>query len=127
MVYLENRNVEVYFNLHRKCFSVRARDGADRGKVIAHVRGIVLRDVAFKVSEAGRQRVLRERRKNVHATVRGVVTSGGTVRRSMRGVTYNPFVAGHFTERATGARVDNAAWCGMHLTHDRHARIYVDA
>jgi len=33
-----------------------------------------MRDVQFRVSEASRQRVLRDRQKNVHATARGIVT-----------------------------------------------------
>lgn len=64
--------VEVYYNLHRKCLSVRSRiTGPTYGKVLAHVDHIVLRDVEFKVSEAGRRRVIREQRKNVHAVIRG--------------------------------------------------------
>lgn len=58
--------VDVYRNLSKKCLSVRFR-----GRVIAHVERIALRNVAFVVSEAGRQRVLRDRRKNVHAFLRG--------------------------------------------------------
>lgn len=58
--------VEVYRNLHRNCLSVRFR-----GRVIAHVDRIALRNVEFHVSQSGRERVLRERRKNVHAYLRG--------------------------------------------------------
>ena len=54
----------IYWNLHKKMWSVR-----HKGKVIAHSREIHARDCEFKVSEAGRQRVLREKRKNVHAYV----------------------------------------------------------
>lgn len=64
--------VEVYWNLHRNCYSVRARAGESRGRVIAHVDEFHLDDAKFVVSEAGRQRVLAERRKNVHAVVRGL-------------------------------------------------------
>lgn len=63
--------VFVYFNLHRKCLSVKALEGPMKGRVIRHADNIVLSNVVFKVSEAGRQRVLRERRKNVHAGVVG--------------------------------------------------------
>ena len=63
--------VFVYFNLHRKLFSVKALEGPDKGKVIGHTTYLWLKDVTFKVSEAGRQRVLREKRKNVHAGVVG--------------------------------------------------------
>ena len=58
--------VKVYYNLHKKCLSVQ-----QNGIVQFHTEYIVLRDVEFKVSEAGRQRVLKEKRKNVHAFVIG--------------------------------------------------------
>jgi hypothetical protein len=62
------KKVFVYRNLHKKCYSVK--DWKTK-KVIAHVDNIFLKDAVFKVSEAGRQRVLREKRKNVHAGVLG--------------------------------------------------------
>lgn len=65
--------VFVYFNLHRKCFSIKALEGEFKGRVIAHASYVSLHDCTFKVSEAGRQRVLREKRKNVHAGVVGKV------------------------------------------------------
>lgn len=64
--------VDVYWNLHRKCFSVRARTGPQAGKVIAHTDTVTITDAQFVVSKAGRLRVLREQRKNVHATIRGL-------------------------------------------------------
>jgi hypothetical protein len=60
--------VFVYRNLRRGCLSVR--DTKTR-RVIAHVDEIFLRDVKFKVSKAGRERVLKEKQKNVHAGVEG--------------------------------------------------------
>jgi hypothetical protein len=68
--------VFVYYNLHRKCFSVKTLEGEFKGRVIAHASYVSLHDCRFKVSEAGRQRVLREKRKNVHA---GVVGNLGTI------------------------------------------------
>ena len=65
--------VFVYFNLHRKCLSVKALEGSYKGKVIAYADTIVLHSCKFKVSEAGRQRVIREKRKNVHAGVVGTI------------------------------------------------------
>ena len=66
--------VEVYRNLHKGCFSVRALNGEDKGRVIDHVQSIMLKDATFVVQPAGRDRVLREQRKNVHAFVRGTIT-----------------------------------------------------
>ncbi len=81
----------VYFNLHTKLWSVR-----QRGKVIAHVRSICLRECRFLVGEAGRLRVLAEKRKNVHAGVSGYhvddfVDSPDQPYKSWAGVSYNPY------------------------------------
>ena len=88
--------VKVYKNLHNGMFSVQ-----QDGKVVAHVSTIDLVDVTFKVSEAGRQRVLTERKKNVHAFVVGLVvdvnavTTADTQCRGVR-VSYNPYKSGKF-------------------------------
>ena len=58
--------VEVYWNLHKKCFSVR-----HKGKVIEHVQCITLHNVEFVVQPAGNARVRATNRKNVHAFARG--------------------------------------------------------
>jgi hypothetical protein len=61
-----------YRNLDYPVWSVKSRDrNYHTGIVIAHVREISLVNAFFKVSEAGRQRVLREQKKNVHATIIG--------------------------------------------------------
>ena len=67
--------VFVYFNLHKKCLSVKALEGESKGRVIAHADSVELVNATFKVSQAGRQRVLRERRKNVHAGVVGTMAN----------------------------------------------------
>lgn len=63
--------VFVYFNLHRHCWSIKALEGINRGRVVAHARAFTVEGATFKVSEAGRQRVLQEQRKNVHAGIVG--------------------------------------------------------
>ncbi len=95
--------VEVYRNLKhgRKApplYSVRYK-----GKVIRRVRRALLTNVVFKVSEAGRQRVLKEGRKNVHAFVVGDWTGPKGAYGMDKNdhnlpvrVAYNPYVAGHF-------------------------------
>lgn len=85
-----NMRVEVYWNLHRHCYSVRALQGPSKGRVIAHLPEVNLTDVQFVVQTAGRERVRRERRKTVHAFVRGRWTQ--TVPNIIRlAVTYNPY------------------------------------
>lgn len=67
----ETKIVFVYWNLHRECWSVKALDGPCKGKVIARKSFLALKNVTPKVSEAGRQRVIREKKKNVHAGLVG--------------------------------------------------------
>lgn len=54
----------VYRNLHKNCFSIKRQ-----GLVLGHAEALYMQNVTFAVSEAGRQRVLRTKRKTVHATV----------------------------------------------------------
>lgn len=63
--------VFVYFNLHRQLWSIKALEGETKGRVIGHAKALWMTEVTPKVSQAGRQRVIRERRKNVHAGLVG--------------------------------------------------------
>jgi len=62
----EKKRVFVYFNLHKKVWSVR-----QSGKVVGHTEHIMLKDCRFLVGKKGRERVIREGKKNVHAGVSG--------------------------------------------------------
>ena len=63
--------VEVYFNLHKHTWSVRS---AKTGRVILHTDKVHINKPTFVVRKSGRDRVLREGKKNVHAFVRGDIT-----------------------------------------------------
>ena len=63
--------VFVYFNLHRKMWSVKALEGPQKGRVVARTGYVELENVRPRVSQKGRDRVLREKRKNVHAGLVG--------------------------------------------------------
>lgn len=83
---LAGKQVRVYRNLHNGMFSIQ-----HEGKVIAHMPAVRLRDAKFKVSQAGRQRVLREKAKNVHAYVEGTMMPDETPAHHSTQVTYNPY------------------------------------
>ena len=55
--------VFVYYNLHKKLWSVKALEGPQKGRVIRRANHVTLRDAMPKVSQKGRERVLREKRK----------------------------------------------------------------
>ena len=56
------KTVRVFRNLKYDCYTVM-----QRGRVVASARGVILRDVELLVRESGRQRMVRERKRNVHA------------------------------------------------------------
>lgn len=84
------KKVFVYFNLHKKLWSVR-----HKGKVLFHTNNLHVDTPELKVSEAGRQRVLRDKAKNVHAGVNGVL---GIPEELVDGtqISYNPYKGGQF-------------------------------
>ncbi len=101
----------VYLNLHRKVWSVQ--DGRTR-RVRAHWSAVAILDVTFKVSAAGRERVLRERRKNVHSFACGTAFEGVELDAVNCppgpgvAVTYNPYRAPFFYDRESGREVVSA-------------------
>ena len=60
--------VKVYFNLNLDCLSVI---DAETGLLYCHAHRVEIHNAKFRVQPAGRARVLREKRKNVHAYVVG--------------------------------------------------------
>ena len=99
--------VDIYFNLHKKKLSVRSRERASYGKVINHVDSILLKDCTFVVNPAGRKRVLKEKRKNVHAYVRGKIAH--RIKFSdYRMITYNPYKYDSFVYVDTEEPVNKA-------------------
>jgi hypothetical protein len=109
--------VETYYNLHKNCLSYRARGGK-----VAHAQSMILNDVRFAVQPAGRERVIRERRKNVHAFVRGTLayvnkdvyggaddyTRANMERQGYRRITYNPYSFASFVMADTGKPIKSA-------------------
>lgn len=109
----------VYWNLHKFLFSVK---NTRTGLVHAHARQVVIKNATFAVSQAGRARVLRERRKNVHAGVRGKMAlieverpgpggAGTNTGGDMRGwtrVTYNPYKYDSFVRASDERPVEGA-------------------
>ena len=86
--------VFVYFNLHKKLWSIKS---LDTGRVIGHENIVILKDAKPRVSEAGRLRVLKEKQKNVHA---GIVGTLKTIKpynnfeesiSNCKQITYNPY------------------------------------
>jgi hypothetical protein len=95
--------VKVYRNLKHGKKAPPLYSIQHRGKVIDRRSRVMLTNASFVVNEKGRQRVLAEKRKNVHAFVVGeLVDDKGAWGQDENGkdlpakLTYNPYVAGTF-------------------------------
>lgn len=101
------KRVEVYWNLHKDLFSVR---NMQTGRVMMHTHFVRLQDAKFVVRPSGRLRVLREKRKNVHAFVRGYLDTydlDWSVYEADRKATYNPYKYDSFVDSITEQKLDN--------------------
>lgn len=101
-----NKPVFVYKNLHRDCWSVK-----QDGLVKTHAQNITMHSCTFKVNQNGREKVLTEKRKNVHAGVLGYIEKWIDLdweknHSTARPVTYNPYKYKNFVDKDTEQMVD---------------------
>ena len=122
--------VSVYRNLHNGLISIKSDSS---GLVLGHAKSVDIVGADFVVNEAGRQRVLKEKQKNVHAYVKGLLlnTIGfkpykgrslgpaygalDTIHK-VTVVSYNPYKAPHFVIKGTSDKVTKASLCTV--SHD---------
>ena len=124
--------VFVYFNLHRKLFSIKALEGDMKGRVIAHRHTVLINDATFKVSEAGRQRVIREQRKNVHAGVSGTWFDDDDVQGRTNSfviingsaITYNPYKYNTFVHLYGEHPITSARVVALTVSESKRASIH---
>ena len=101
--FIPKGRVQVYYNLHKKCLSIR-----HKGKVIEHAQEVTLTDARFHVQQAGRERVLKQKRKNVHAYVSGKLKESfwftqapKYIWTAKQRVAYNPYKYKSFVDKET--------------------------
>ncbi len=95
------RRVEVYKNIRTGKYSVR---DLKTGKVVIRDNRILLKNATFAVQPAGREKVRKEGKKNVHAFVRGELFESGEwtslsareIRKFNKQVHYNPYLVDNF-------------------------------
>jgi len=112
--------VFVYRNLHKNCWSVRS---CETGRVVFHADAVWIMDATFSVGTKGRERVLREKKKNVHAGVRGTLSGyknsdgiegqwfkfgEGAVSTGGVEVYYNPYKVATFVRKADSTPIHAA-------------------
>lgn len=107
----EGQRVFVYFNLHKKCYSIRDHK---TGLVVAHADSLNLYNVTWKVGQAGRKKVLETGTKNVHAGLLGNFTERKMiVSNSTKEATYNPFKYDSFVDRHSEQPLDESWNVGL--------------
>jgi hypothetical protein len=90
---------KIYRNLHKDCFSVLKWNPDKKGyRLFKHVKELRADAVRFKVHESGRQRVLRDRQKNVHAYIlcRAFEVLNDRPTEGLTEVYYNPYATDSF-------------------------------
>jgi hypothetical protein len=106
-----------YRNLNRKgvVWSVRSKK---TGLVVARLPVVVLKNVELKVSQAGRKRVLRAKRKNVHAGAQGTWLRGvkEIIGMNLVPIKYNPYKMKSFRTKTSDLPVLSAKY--VILRHD---------
>lgn len=100
--------VDVYRNLQKGGYSVRSRETETYGLVIDHRESVVIQAAEFCVNESGRQDVLEEGVKNVHAVVRGTIAEEREIDSEGTEVTYNPYEYANFVSVEEERPIDKA-------------------
>jgi hypothetical protein len=123
-----DKKVYVYRNLHKGCWSVK-----QNGLVKAHSLEMEMFSCMMKINQAGWLRVIREKRKNVHAFVHGYIHPNfigldfepepidgdrkvwtDLPEDQMREIRYNPYDRASFTYRDDGS----PAWFASYARFD---------
>ena len=109
-----SKPVRVYRNLNSGCYSVQ-QSVKGQYKVLCHAPHLEIFLPDFVVSKAGQDRVRKEKRKNVHAYVVGMlafttgkITDGEFGKADLPVVTYNPYKYDSFVLKANGLEVTSA-------------------
>lgn len=105
------QKVRVYRNLINGLISVQ-HSIKGRGWILSgHCDNCVISEVSLQVSEAGRQRVLNDKKRNVHAYAAGRLISREPkdiyVPTKAIKIGYNPYKHGFFYDKRTGERIEN--------------------
>lgn len=105
-----SKPVRVFINPKHGCYSIM-----QDGRVKASAKQIRLRDAAFLVRESGRQRMLRENRRTIHAYIVGQLieflhpaAASSLTRLDGRSACYNPYRYSAFVDRETETPLSNA-------------------
>lgn len=98
-----SKGYRIYYNLHKGGFTVQHWVDGKGWRKLDTIDSLVAHNATFKISENGRQKVIKERRKNVHAFI--LCTSFYSVKTTRdffkRELYYNPYKTAAFIDRET--------------------------
>ena len=124
-------NVDIYRNLHKDCWSIKDRE---TGRVCGYETSLTVMGAKFIVGKKSRERVLREKRKNVHAYIRAgdafpnpKITDWHSkwIQDVTLQVKYDPYVTDHFFIDEAHKLVDSTtANYGFHRNKSEKTAIY---
>ena len=101
------KRVKVYRNLHQDCLSIQAYCKDAKGwRVWSHCYGgnYELLDMKTQVNETNRQKVIREKSKNVHAFITGFFTGFTREGNFNYELYYNPYKQDRFTVKESDGK-----------------------
>lgn len=119
---------QCYRNLNNGLMSIRQKIGSS-WLVVGHADNLIIQNPIFYVSEASRQRVIRSRKKNVHAWGCGIL-----IGRNLESlppldeISYDPYLLPFFSWRDSDRRIeradyliviDNRAYCPSNLSQSQ--------
>ena len=83
----------VYRNLHKHCYSI-----IQKGVVVGHCETVMMCHAEFRVRQSGREKVIKDKRKNVHAYIRGFIALVAPISASSFSTQckYNPYTHKYF-------------------------------
>lgn len=110
------KGYRIYYNLHKHVFSIQAWD-VDKGgwRLFKHEESVFCKDVEFKVYQSGREKVLKEQKKNVHAFIlckrvypASEYDISSITSKCVKQAYYNPYSCKSFEDANTGNELSKA-------------------
>ena len=110
----QGKRFKIYRNLHRQSFSIQGYLKVKKGyRVVDRVNVAIMENVMFKVMQTGREKVIKEKRKNVHAFLMPTNYKHLSKRKGssynteeLREIYYNPYKYNSFVYKDTGESLE---------------------
>ncbi len=113
---------EIYYNLNKHVFSIRAKKTP-----VCYARTVRVDNPKFVVRQGGRNAVLRDKQKNVHAFLKGEMqelTSKPSID-GLRKISYDPYRHGFFFDVYTEEPIHEALYAVLTLDENNKPHVYI--